>query len=132
MQLRLPAGLPPALLQERFQRFVGIRGLHLIAPLQMPDFFPERAARELLGTLERQGQMASGAERQANDQIRELLGSYDPEQQVLVLVADGQGLQLSVLELSAVQPQEPKVTADIQRLESLLRLDADHVPEAEK
>jgi hypothetical protein len=76
--------------------------------------------------------MASGAERQANDQIRELLGSYDPEQQVLVLVADGQGLQLSVLELNAVQPQAPRATADIQRLESLLQLDANDIPDAEK
>ncbi len=132
MQLRLPAGLPPALLQERFQRFAGIRGLHLIAPLQMPDFFPERAALNLLGMLERQGQMASGAERQANNQIRDLLGSYDPEQQVLVLVADGQGLQLSVLELNAIQPQVPRATADIQQLESLLQLDANDIPEAEK
>jgi hypothetical protein len=133
MPLELPAGLQPEDLISRFLQFHGVRGLHLLVQEDGAlDFYPARFATLFLRDLDAEAQADNDlAELGAIAQVSLLLQQYDPEAEAILVMLYPDRIETALFK---VLIETPRVIPDgvVSRLEHLLDLDAESIPEVER
>lgn len=133
MPLELPAGLQPEDLISRFLQFHGVRGLHLLVQEDGAlDFYPARFATLFLRDLDAEAQADNDlAELGAIAQVSHLLQQYDPEAEAILVMLYPDRIETALFQ---VLIETPRVIPDgvVSRLEHLLDLDAESIPEVER
>jgi hypothetical protein len=133
MPLELPSGLQPEDLINRFLQFHGVRGLHLLVQEDGAlDFYPARFATLFLRDLDAEAQAENDlAEMGEIARISHLLQQYDPEAEAILVSLYPDRIEMALFQ---VLIETPKVISDgvVSRLERLLDLNAESVPDAER